>query len=105
MRKKKTTKKITTPKIICTSPWRLAEVKPRKDFILKVKFVDGTKGFVELQNLILSKRAGVFKKLKNKTFFKKVHLELGVATWPGEIDLPPDVLYDAIKKQGRCVLK
>ena len=105
MRKRKTAKKITTSEIICKSPWRLVKAIPRKDYVLKVKFVDGTEGLVDLKLLVLSDRDSVFKKLKNKTFFRKVRLELGVATWPGEIDLAPDVLYDKIKKSGHCILK
>ena len=73
--------------------------------MLKVKFVDGTKGLVELKLLVMREDAGIFKKLKNKIFFKKVYLELGVATWPGEIDISPDRLHDEIKKTGRCILK
>ena len=32
--------------------------------------------------------------------FGMVFLEYGAVTWPGEIDLAPDAMYDAIKTTG-----
>lgn len=54
--------------------------------------------------LITSDKAGVFAALKDQDLFNKAHLEYGVLTWPGEIDLAPDAMYDAIKHKGRWVL-
>jgi Protein of unknown function (DUF2442). len=36
--------------------------------------------------------------------FSAVGLEHGAVTWPEEIDLAPDAMYDAIKTQGKWVL-
>ena len=36
--------------------------------------------------------------------FSAVGLEHGVVTWPEEIDLAPDAMYDAIKAHGKWVL-
>ena len=47
---------------------------------------------------------GVFTVLKDVRLFNQVHLEHGVATWPGEIDLAPDAMYDEIKLHGEWVL-
>lgn len=90
--------------IICTAPWRLTKVKPLPDYELEVEFNDGTHGFVEMIKLITSDKAGVFAVLQDKALFNKVHLEYGVLTWPGEIDLAPDAMFDAIKQNGRWVL-
>jgi hypothetical protein len=35
----------------------------------------------------------------------QAHLEYGVVTWPGEIDLAPDAMHDAVKKSGRWILQ
>lgn len=84
-------------------PWRLEKVVALDDFILEITFNDKTHGFVEMKKMIFSENAGVFVVLRDQQVFKKVYLSLGVATWPGEIDLAPDAMYDAICAQGRLV--
>lgn len=98
---KNSTLRITQP----TAPWRLAEVKALPAYQLQVKFLDGTGGIVDLSKLVISKKAGVFAKLADPQFFKQVYLELGAVTWPGEIDLAPDAMYEAIKKEGKWLVK
>ena len=48
------------PPIIPSSPWRVAEVSAYPEFRLKVRFLDGLHGWVEMKELIHSKNAGVF---------------------------------------------
>jgi hypothetical protein len=74
-------------------------------FRLAVDFVDGTAGEVDLSRLVQSQQAGVFSSLSDRTVFDQVFLERGVATWPGEIDLAPDAMYDAIRAGGRWILE
>jgi hypothetical protein len=45
-----------------------------------------------MSNFIFSDEAGVFAALRDETLFAQVHLELGVVTWPGEIDIAPDAM-------------
>ncbi len=77
------------------------------DFRLRVTFRDGLVGIVELANLIHSERAGVFASLADPTLFAAVRVELGAPTWPGEIDIAPDALHDAIlrSQDRRCALE
>jgi hypothetical protein len=105
MRTESNTEKNITPGIVCTAPWRLTKIKPLPHYRLKVEFVDGVNGYVEMSLRIMSDKAGVFAALKDVNFFNQVHLEYGVATWPDEIDLAPDAMYDEIKRKGRWVLK
>lgn len=105
MRTKSVTEENTAPGIVCTAPWRLTKVKPLPNYELEVEFNDGTHGFVEMVALIMSVRAGVFAALKDKKLFNQAHLEYGVLTWPGEIDLAPDAMHDAVKKNGRWILQ
>jgi hypothetical protein len=100
MRKKFSSKKNISPRITCNASWRLTKVNPLPNYTLAVEFKDGTKGLVNMTALIQSSKAGVFSHLKNLTLFNQVHLEYGVATWPGEIDLAPDAMYDAIQQKG-----
>ncbi len=105
MRTKSIAKEDIAPGIICKAPWRLTKVKPLENYELEVEFNDGTHGFVEMVKLILSDKPGVFAVLQDKDLFNKAHLEYGVVTWPGEIDLAPDAMFDAIKQKGRWVLQ
>lgn len=104
MRKKSAPKENIAPRIICTAPWRLSKVTPLANYELEVVFNDGTHGIVEMVTLIMSDQAGVFAALKNQDLFNEAHLEYGVLTWPGDIDLAPDAMHDAIKQTGRWVL-
>ncbi len=104
MRTQSTTEKDFATEIVCTAPWRLMNVKALDNYRLEVNFVDGTHGFVEMPNRIMGNNAGVFATLKDKHIFNQVHLEYGVATWPGEIDLAPDTMHDEIKSNGTWIL-
>ncbi len=104
MRTPSSTKENIAPGIVCTVPWRLAKVTPLANYTLEVEFIDGTHGLVEMQQRIISNKAGVFAKLKDLTIFNQVYLEYGAVTWPGEIDLAPDAMYDEIKQNGVWIL-
>lgn len=104
MRPTSITEKNTAPGVSCTAPWRLTKVNPLANYRLEVEFIDGTHGFVEMSQRVKSDKAGVFAALKDVSLFNQVHLEYGVATWPGEIDLAPDAMHDEIKLHGKWVL-
>ena len=87
-------------KINCTASDDLQAVTPLSDYRLKVQFMDGSTGMVLMENLILSQNAGVFAALRDVSLFNQAHIEYGVVTWPGEIDLAPDVMYEEIKAHG-----
>lgn len=105
MRTKSVAKENIAPGIVCTAPWCLAKVTPLPNYELEVEFNDGSRGFVEMAKLIMSDKAGFFAALKDREIFNKAHLEYGVLTWPGEIDLAPDAMHDAIKQKGRWILQ
>jgi hypothetical protein len=94
----------SSPGITPPMPWRIAEVHPLEEYELKICFIDGLEGIVDMTNLIMGSNSGVFSILRDKKIFDKVFLQYGVLTWPGELDLAPDTLYDEIKKQGKCIL-
>ena len=105
MRTGSITKKNITPTIICTAPWRLTRVKPLQNYSLEVEFIDGTHGFVKMEQRIMNPKAGVFASLSDINLFNQVYLEYGAVTWPNEIDLAPDAMHDEIKLNGVWVLK
>lgn len=94
-----------TPPVQPRIPWRLAAVEALPGFRLRVQFMDGTEGTVDLMGLIQSPGAGVFAALADPSLFSQVFIEHGAVTWPGEIDLAPDAMYAEIKKAGTWVLQ
>lgn len=65
-----------------------------------VRFVDRTEGETLLSGLIERGGGGVFAALRGERLLRRVHLELGTVTWPGNLDLAPDAMYGAIRQTG-----
>ena len=89
-----------TPPVRPRMPWRVAQVHALPDFRLRVRFIDGLEGIVDMAALVRSTAAGVFAALSNPTVFQQVSVEHGAVTWPGDVDLAPDAMYDAIQASG-----
>lgn len=69
---------------------------------LKVTFEDGTSGIVKFETSFFR---GVFQPLLNSEEFAKATVSDGAVTWPNNLDLAPDQMYDQIKNnQGLYVL-
>lgn len=81
-------------------PWHVTDVRAVPEYTLIVRFADGTQGTVDLSRLALGTRPGIFAMLRDPGFFALVAVQDGVVTWPGELDLAPDAMYDAIRAQG-----
>ena len=86
-----------TPTIQPTAPWRVREVIALPGDRLFVRLVDGLTGVVDLSALIASPEAGVFGRLRERSLFEQVTVEMGAVVWPGELDLAPDAMHAAIK--------
>lgn len=82
--------------------WDVIEVKAEPDFQLQVRFEDGTSGRVRFMPGAFR---GVFTRLEDPAEFAKVGIEFGAVTWPGELDLAPDAMYDEIKASGEFVVQ
>jgi hypothetical protein len=76
----------------------IVEVEPKDQYVLWLKFEDGTEGTVDIKKL-LGHFTGVFAKLQEPTYFKTVEVdsEVGTISWSNEIDLCQDILYAAVK--------
>ncbi|ALU90594.1 hypothetical protein RB25_03210 [Herbaspirillum rubrisubalbicans] len=81
--------------------WDVVEVKLSGDYALQVRFRDGVEGPVRF---LPSFFRGVFAPLRDQRQFRQVCLVDGVVTWPGELDLAPDAMHDAIKRDGQWLL-
>jgi len=105
MRNETTLEENLAPGIVPKAPWRVARVQALPGYRLAVEFVDGTVGEVDLSRLVTSEHGGVFSTLRDPALFAQVFLDYGAVTWPGEIDLAPDAMYNTIRAQGHWVLE
>jgi len=62
-------------------------------YYVEIIFEDGCQGVVDFTKYI--DRGGVFERLKDMDVFRRfsVNPELGILTWPDDIDIAPETLY------------
>lgn len=82
--------------------WDVVTVRAIAPLALQVQFADGTAGRVRFE---ASHLHGVFQPLRNPQFFQQAFVDDGVVAWPGNVDLAPDAMYDAIKASGEWLLR
>lgn len=70
--------------------------------LLSVTFESGLQGIIRVMP---SFYRGVFERLKDPEEFNKVKVSNGYITWPGDLDIAPDALYDSIVQHGDFVLR
>ena len=88
----------SAPGVTAAAPWRLSELSVLPGYRLAVRFLDGTRGVVDLSALVTRADAGVFAALRAPELFAQARLELGAPTWPNGADLDPDWLHEEISK-------
>ena len=77
-------------------PVDVIEVRHVREYVVWVKFEDGTSGEVDLSG---SLRGPVFEPLRNVDYFKQVSVdpEIGTIAWPNGADIAPDTLYARVQ--------
>ncbi|MDH3445989.1 MAG: DUF2442 domain-containing protein [Deltaproteobacteria bacterium] len=95
------------PAIRHTVPWRVIAVNALPDYRLRVSFVDGATGEVDLERFLNNSiiDGTIFEPLRNPAVFSQVQVALGAVQWPNGADLAPDAMYDAIRENGLWVLE
>ncbi len=84
-------------------PAKVLEVRPTGSLRLHVRFDDGVEGEVRFEPEHLY---GVFEALRDpKAFSASVSCAEGFVSWPGDVDLAPDSMYEALKADGKWVLR
>lgn len=81
---------------------QVVTVEPIDSRRLAVRFADGTTGEVVFRESFFF---GVFARLRDPDAFAQVRCDDGWVAWPGDLDLAPDAMYEAIRKSGRWVLE
>ena len=95
-----------TPAVRPAMPWRVASVEALPGYRLRVRFLDGLEGVVDMSGLVASPDAGVFSALADSEAFNRVFVALGAVCWPDGLDIAPDAIYAEIKASDRreCAL-
>lgn len=94
------------PEIRHAVSWRIVSVTALPGRRLKVVFVDGTEGEVDLSQFLADPKVEgtVFGALRKANFFTRVDVQMGAVHWPNGADLAPDAMYDAIRQDGRWIV-
>lgn len=69
---------------------KVINVKPLDDYKILLTFDNNEKRIKDMKPYLNN---GVFKKLKNKSFFNSVHISFDTISWADEIDICADTLY------------
>lgn len=67
------------------------KVETFPDFNLCLLFNNGEKRTFDMKPYL---QYPVFRRLENKAFFSLARVDYGTVTWPGDIDIAPETLYD-----------
>ena len=78
----------------------LIEAEPLADYVVRVRFDDGTASEVDLS--YLRDFGGVFEPLEDPSYFRQLRAdpEAGTIVWPNDADIAPETLY--AHAQGRA---
>jgi len=94
------------PAIRHTVAWRLTSVTTLPDACLRVTFVDGTAGEVDMRSFLSNPKIDgtVLEPLRDPTVFAQAQVVLDAIQWPSGADPAPDAMYGTIRERGVWVL-
>ncbi len=75
---------------------RVKAVTAAKPYLLEIEFTNGDSGVYDCNPLL---DFGVFKELREFTYFRQAKVVNGTVAWPHDQDICPDTLYLDSKKQ------
>jgi hypothetical protein len=85
--------------------WSIVRFRILQAYKIEVWFADGTSGVADLSPRLSQGRLGDgFDALCDEQLFLQAYLDHGALTWPGDIDLAPDAMYERIKESGVSTL-
>ena len=72
--------------------YNVIEAEHVRDYVIRLKFEDGTGGEIDLVNELWGE---VFEPLKDPEYFKRFEIaEYGTLAWPNGADIAPEFLYE-----------
>ena len=69
---------------------KVIAVRANDDYSLDLEFNNGSVRRFDVKPYL---EYGVFKELKDRSYFKKVKVAFGTAQWPNEQDISPETMY------------
>ena len=79
---------------------RVKSVEPRAEYRLELTFTNGETGVYDCSPLL---DFGVFRELRDESYFRRVRVVNGTVAWPHEQDIDPDTLYIEAAKLSRRI--
>jgi hypothetical protein len=75
---------------------RVAEARYVQDYVIHLRFTDGTEGDVDLRDELYGE---IFEPLKDQMVFRQfsIHPEFHTLTWPNGADIAPEFLYEKVQ--------
>ncbi len=73
--------------------WDVTYVAPMPDYKIYVELASGKKGIFDISPYL---EHGVFRELKDESYFNQVGIFFGAVTWPHEQDIAPETLLDEL---------
>ena len=74
--------------------WDVRAVRPLEGYEIYVELADGRRGIFDLKPYL---HHGIFRELRDQSYFARVAVMLGVVTWPHGQDIAPETLMDGLK--------
>ncbi|MGD9732331.1 MAG: DUF2442 domain-containing protein [Desulfamplus sp.] len=74
--------------------WDVKIVKLLPDYKLYVEIENGSKGIFDVKPYL---NKGVFRELKNISYFNQVGILFGAVTWPNEQDIAPETIIEELQ--------
>jgi hypothetical protein len=71
--------------------WDIVDFSLLDGYKIRLTFKTGETGVVDLSSYTF--RGGVFSRFADMEYFRRVHIESGVLTWPDEVDIAPETIY------------
>ena len=85
--------------------WSIVHFKVLPNYKIEIRFADGTSGIADLSHRLSQGPLGDgFDPLCDEATSSQVFLDHGALTWPGDIDLAPDAMYQRIRSSGTSLL-
>ena len=75
--------------------WDVKVVRPLPDYSLYVELEDGTCGEFDLKPYL---DRGIFRELRDVSYFNQVGVVFGALTWPNDQDIAPDTLIAGLHR-------
>ena len=91
--------------IIVMAVWSIVHFKVLPNYKIEIRFADDTFGIADLSPRLSQGPVGDgFDPLCDEATFCQVVVEHGALTWPGDINLAPDAMYQRIRSTGTSLL-